>query len=71
MWTLRRFRDYTLDETWYGRVFIKCYYAISPTLVKWFGNTKWFRKFWKNILDKKVKDLKSKGVKDTYYNDKY
>ncbi len=33
VWTLRRFRDYTLDETWYGRLFIKCYYAISPTLV--------------------------------------
>ncbi len=33
VWTLRRFRDYTLDETWYGRLFIKCYYAISPILV--------------------------------------
>lgn len=71
VWTLRRFRDYTLDETWYGRVFIKCYYAISPTLVKWFGNTKWFRKFWKSKLDKMVADLNNKGVKDTYYNDKY
>lgn len=28
VWTLRRFRDYTLHETWYGRAFIKCYYAI-------------------------------------------
>ena len=71
VWTLRRFRDYTLDETWYGRLFIKCYYAISPTLVKWFGNTKWFRKFWKSKLDKMVADLNNKGVKDTYYNDKY
>lgn len=25
VWTLRRFRDYTLDETWYGRLFIRCY----------------------------------------------
>lgn len=71
VWTLRRFRDYTLDETWYGRLFIKCYYATSPTLVKWFGNTKWFRKFWKSKLDKMVSDLNNKGVKDTYYKDKY
>ena len=71
VWTLRRFRDYTLDETWYGRLFIKCYYAISPTLVKWFGNTKWFRKFWKYKLDKMVADLNNNGVQDTYYNDKY
>lgn len=71
VWTLRRFRDYTLDETWYGRLFIKCYYAISPILVRWFGNTKWFRKFWKSKLDKMVTDLNNKGVKDTCYNDKY
>ena len=44
VWTLRRFRDDTLDATWYGRLFIRCYYAISPTLVKWFGNTTWFKK---------------------------
>ena len=71
VWTLRRFRDYTLDETWYGRLLIKCYYAISPILVRWFGNTKWFRKFWKSKLDKMVTDLNNKGVKDTCYNDKY
>lgn len=71
VWTLRRFRDYTLDENWYGRLFIKCYYAISPTLVRWFGNTKWFRRFWKSKLDKMVTDLNNKGVKDTFYNDKY
>lgn len=71
VWTLRRFRDYTLDETWYGRLFIKCYYAISPTLVKWFGETKWFRSFWKYKLDKMVTNLNRKGVNDTYYYDKY
>ena len=71
VWTLRRFRDYILDETWYGKLFIKCYYAISPTLVTWFGNAKWFRKFWKSKLDKMVTNLNNKGIKDTYYNDKY
>lgn len=49
VWTLRRFRDYTLAKTWYGRAFIKTYYAISPTLVKWFGHTKWFKSMWKMV----------------------
>lgn len=71
VWTLRRFRDYTLDETWYGRLFIKCYYAVSPTLVKWFGETKWFRSFWKSKLDKMVFELNDNGVDNTYYQDKY
>lgn len=71
VWTLRRFRDYTLDRTWYGRAFIKCYYAISPMLVKWFGGQKWFKAFWKFKLDKMVDDLNGKGIDNTYYNDKY
>lgn len=70
VWILRRFRDDILDVTWYGRLFIKCYYAISPTLVNWFGNKKWFRILWKSSLDKIVESLKGKGVCDTYYNDK-
>lgn len=71
VWTLRRFRDNTLDETWYGRLFIKCYYIISPGLVKRFGKTKWFRSFWKSKLDKMVDNLNNKGVDNTFYNDKY
>ncbi len=71
VWTLRRFRDYTLDATWYGRLFIRCYYAISPTIVKWFGETKWFKVFWKAHLDKMVFNLNSKGIENTSYTDKY
>ena len=70
VWTLRRYRDYTLSETWYGRTFIKTYYAVSPTLVKWFGHTDWFRNMWKPRLDKMVKKLNNKGVKNTPYNDR-
>ncbi|MDD6488763.1 MAG: hypothetical protein PUG48_02975 [Clostridia bacterium] len=70
VWTLRRFRDSTLSETWYGRAFIKTYYAISPTLVKWFGNTEWFRKLWKKVLDPIVENLQLKGVESTPYKDK-
>ena len=70
VWTLRRFRDYTLAETWYGRAFIHTYYAISPTLVKWFGHTEWFKKMWKGKLDRMVANLKADGVEDTPYEDR-
>lgn len=71
VWTLRRFRDDTLDATWYGRLFIRCYYAISPTLVKWFGNTTWFKKIWRGPLDSLVTKLKHDGVSGTFYHDRY
>lgn len=70
VWTLRRYRDDTLSSTWHGRAFIKLYYAISPTLVKWFGQTKWFKKMWKGKLNRMVKKLQSKGVGSTPYEDK-
>lgn len=70
VWTLRRFRDNTLGSTWYGRLFIRVYYAVSPTLVKWFGNTNWFKKLWRGKLDRMVRNLQSKGVEDTPYEDK-
>lgn len=70
VWTLRRFRDNTLAATWYGRLFIKTYYAVSPTIVKWFGHTEWFKNMWKPTLEKMVKNLQSKGVEDTPYDDK-
>lgn len=69
VWTLRRYRDFTLAKTWYGRAFIHAYYAISPTVVKWFGNAKWFKKIWKPILDKMIINLNKQGVKDTPYED--
>ncbi len=70
VWTLRRYRDNTLAKTWYGLLFIYFYYAVSPTLVKWFGETKWFKNMWKPKLDRMVKHLNDKGVEDTPYNDK-
>lgn len=71
VWTLRRFRDYNLDTTWAGRLFIRCYYAVSPTLVKLFGNQRWFKAVWKSWLDLMVKKLNDSGVADTKYQDKY
>lgn len=70
VWTLRRYRDTTLASTWFGRAFIHTYYAISPTIVKWFGDTKWFKKLWKTRLDKMVCNLRSNGFDDTPYQDK-
>lgn len=70
VWTLRRFRDYSLAKTWVGRAFIKAYYATSPTIVKWFGNTGWFRKTWTTILDRLVNKLNTQGYEDTPYQDR-
>lgn len=69
VWTLRRYRDDQLAKSWKGRLFIHTYYAISPTLVKWFGNTEWFKNMWKPELDKMVKKLRDAGVDDSPYDD--
>ena len=70
VWTLRRFRDYSLSNTWHGRMFIHIYYAISPALVRWFGHTEWFQKIWKSVLDKMVVSLNNNGFEDTPYEDR-
>ena len=65
VWTLRRFRDNILARHVFGRLFIALYYAISPTLVRLFGDTGWFRSFWKRQLDFLVAELRSRGVDHT------
>lgn len=70
VWTLRRFRDNTLAKSIFGRVFIRTYYAVSPTIVKWFGETNWFQKLWRGPLDKLVSKLQADGVESTPYNDR-
>ena len=69
VWVLRRFRDNFLKTHTLGRAFIKVYYAVSPTLVQWFGNKTWFTRFWKQRLDQMVQRLKAKGVSDGAYDD--
>jgi hypothetical protein len=71
VWRLRRYRDFYLDNHWFGRVFIKIYYFISPKLVKLFGSQKWFKNISRRLLDKKISKLIDKGYLDTPYNDKY
>ena len=70
VWTLRRFRDYKLSRKWYGRAFISLYYSISPIIIKWFGSTAWFNRFFKTFLDRMVASLKKQGFEDTPYYDR-
>lgn len=70
VWTLRRFRDYTLSKNIFGRAFIKVYYKLSPKIVKVFGKEKWFKNIWKKALDKFVIKLKNRGVESGPYKDK-
>ena len=69
VWVLRRYRDQFLASHGFGRLFIKCYYAVSPTVVKLFGKTKWFNRLWRGVLDNKIRKLKEHGYEDTPYND--
>ncbi len=69
VWTLRRYRDFVLNKCWYGRLFISTYYIISPIMVKLFGRTAWFHKFFKSKLDHLVSDLQKNGMDDTPYYD--
>ena len=71
VWTLRRFRDYTLAKHFLGRVFIKVYYAMSPKVVKCFGGTKLFQLFWKKKHYRMDNSLNIKGVEDTPYKNKH
>ena len=66
----------SLAKNFYGRAFIKIYYALSPTAIKLFGKTKWFQHFWKKKLDRMVYKLDRMvyklnrlGFEDTPYND--
>ena len=69
VWTLRRFRDNTLAKSIPGRLFIKFYYAVSPTVVKYFGDTKVFKDFFKPKLNKLVNKLQEEGVDSSFYID--
>ncbi len=69
VWTLRRYRDTVLSNTSLGRIFICCYYAISPTLVKRLGHVRLVSALWKKILDQMVRKLHNDGISNTPYQD--
>ena len=62
--------DHVLGESWYGRAFVRTYYAISPAAIKLFGETEWFRTFWRDKLDKLVTTLQENGVESAPYTDR-
>lgn len=70
VWTLRRYRDSRLASSFLGRCFIHTYYAISPTLIQWFGENDLIVNNWRKILDRMVKNLNREGVSNLPYNDK-
>ena len=70
VWILRRYRDNILALSWYGRAFIKMYYATSPIVVRLFGKTKIFRKLCRKPLDALVNQLFKDGISDKPYDDK-
>ena len=66
---LRRYRDNYLAKSFFGKVFIKIYYAVSPTIVKKFGSANCFRRFWRGVLDNKIAKLRKHGYESTPYED--
>ena len=69
VWVLRRYRDQVLESTCLGRFFISLYYAISPVVVRFFGDSRIFRSIVKQPLDKMVNSLKEQGFDNTPYQD--
>ncbi len=69
VWVLRRYRDRSLAATRRGRLFIRLYYTVSPSLVRLFGEKRFFRSFFKKLLDRKVASLREQGVDGTPYRD--
>ena len=49
--TLRRWRDNSLSQHWWGRIAITLYYWLSPNLVKLFGNNTLFHKLMRKLID--------------------
>ena len=69
VWTLRRYRDECLAKHVWGRAFIRLYYLVSPSVVKLFGKTSWFNKFFRLHLDSMVSNLNLKGYSSEHYED--
>lgn len=59
---LRKFRDDKLARNLFGRIFIRIYYWLSPSIVCIFKNNKPVNKFIKSILDKWVRVLVKKEL---------
>ena len=61
----RRYRDERLKKTAPGRAFIRAYYAVSPRLVRRFGDSPRFIRVWRRYLDGKLARLLKEGFGET------
>ena len=69
VWTLRRYRDNVLARQPLGRLFIKTYYAISPTFVKLFCHNLFINRSVRYKLDRFVSKLHAQGIGSGPYVD--
>lgn len=54
---LRRFRDDRLQNTAWGRAFIRGYYVVSPSLARHFSSANWLNRRTRSLLDRFVRHL--------------
>lgn len=57
---LRKYRDGSLDKTYFGKLFIRIYYKTSPILVRKIENRNSINNFIRKVLDRIVYKLKSR-----------
>jgi hypothetical protein len=69
VWALRRFRDQVLQPYAIGRMFVRAYYAASPRLVCKYGETRWFTRLARPVLNKFVGIIRGSGISDSAYQD--
>ena len=69
VWVLRRFRDRYLLKTIVGTLFVKVYYSISPSLVKKYGGSTWFNRFFSIPINYLVRMLRANGISGEPYRD--
>lgn len=69
VWTLRRYRDQVLRNSWLGRAFVRVYYYLSPKIVRKFGDKAPFISINRRVLDGWVRSLNKKGFENTSYHD--
>lgn len=69
VWTLRRYRDQVLRNSWLGREFIRVYYYLSPKIVRKFGDKAPFISINRRVLDGWVRSLNKKGFENKPYHD--
>jgi serine/threonine protein kinase/rRNA-processing protein FCF1 len=69
LWILRRFRDTKLKKSVLGRIFIKAYYWLSPSIIRHFGSFQIFNTIASKFVYKVVSKLKKSHISEEEYFD--